>query len=234
MQKHLFIVISTIVIVFSCQQDTERREDYDIQGVDVSRYQSRIDWGKVAEQKMDFAFVKATEDIAHTDSLFEFNWNQLKKVGLRRGAYHFFRTNRSPILQAQHFISQVEMEEGDLPPVLDVELLGQATPVALRKDLFVWLTLIETHYEVKPIIYSNQKFYNKYLAGHFSDYPLWIARYNKEEPVLACGTDWSFWQYGNRGTLEGIEGYVDLNVFRTNWPDFEDILYQKKPVLSCL
>ena len=232
MQKLLLILLSIILIVLSCQTDTERRDDYAIQGVDVSRYQSRVDWNKIAEQDIHFAFVKATESITHTDSLFAHNWKSIKESGIKRGAYHFFRSNNSASLQARHFISQVDMEIGDLPPVLDIELLGKATPVDLRKDLHIWLALVERHYGVKPIVYSNQKFYNKYLAGHFSDYPLWIARYNKEKPVLACGTDWNFWQYGNRGKLEGIDGYVDFNVFRTSWSDFEALCYQPQTILS--
>lgn len=232
MQKQLFILIWTALIVLSCQQDTERRYDYEIQGIDVSRYQTQIDWKSIANQDMDFAFVKATESDSHVDSLFVRNWQMIKDVNMRRGAYHFYRTSSPAVLQAQHFINQVQIEEGDLPPVLDIELLGLVSPSVLRTELHQWLSIIETHYGIKPILYSNQKFYNKYLAGHFSDYPLWIARYNKEEPVLACGTKWTFWQYGHRGKLDGIEGYVDLNVFRTNQEDFDGLCLKPKLILS--
>lgn len=232
MHKQLSILLGIAIIVFSCQQDTQRNTDFAIHGIDVSRYQSRINWSTVAEQGIHFAFIKATEGASHVDSLFDLNWTALEVAGIRKGAYHFYRAHTSPVLQAQHFIQQVNIKPGDLPPVLDVEVLANAQAADLRQGMLTWLLIIESHYQVKPIIYTNQKFYNKYMAGHFNDYPLWIARYNSEEPVLACGRDWAFWQYGNRGTLEGIDGYVDFNVFRTNWDDFEKLCYEPKPVLS--
>jgi len=234
MYAQLSILIGIATLMFSCQHDTQRNTNYAIHGIDVSRYQSRVDWQEVSQQGIHFAFVKATEGASHIDSLFDFNWFSLEEVGIRKGAYHFYRTQTSALLQAQHFISQVTIKPGDLPPVLDVEVLANTQAVDLRKGMLVWLSVIETHYQVKPIIYTNQKFYNKYLAGHFGDYPLWIARYNEEEPVLACGTDWAFWQYGNKGTLKGINGYVDFNVFSTNWDDFESLCYQPKPILTNL
>lgn len=226
MPKKIFIICSLLVIVFSCKKQTARRTDYLIQGIDVSRYQGRIDWAQVAEQDFHFAFVKATEGSTHIDTLFAHNWDELSSSSMARGAYHFYRPSVSAELQARHFINQVEMEVGDLPPVLDIEVKAKQPVDELRADLLKWLNLVEEHYGVKPILYTNQKFYNKYLAGHFNDYPLWIARYNEEEPVLACGRKWGFWQYGNRGLVKGIDGHVDLNVFRAHWEDFERLRYR--------
>src|SRR5690606_19410561 len=84
-----------------------------------------------------------------------------------------------------------------------------------------WLYLMEIRYHIKPILYSNQKFYNRYLAGHFDDYPVWIARYSSQRPSLAYERNWHFWQYGNRGKIPGVEGYVDFNVFAGNLSDLE-------------
>lgn len=49
------------VILYSCNIDTVRMEKFEVHGIDVSHYQGRIDWGKVAAQDIDFVFVKATE-----------------------------------------------------------------------------------------------------------------------------------------------------------------------------
>ena len=76
-----------------------------------------------------------------------------------------------------------------------------------------WVFQIEISTGMKPIIYTNQKFYNQNLVGHFEDYPLWIARYSTNTPYLVDGREWDFWQYGNRGRINGIKGDVDFNVF---------------------
>lgn len=73
--------------------------------------------------------------------------------------------------------------------------------------------MLEGRYGVKPIIYTGQNFYNRFLAGQFDDQPLWLARYNSAEPVTVCGRDFEFWQYTDKGKLPGINGRVDRNVF---------------------
>ena len=220
------------LLVLSCQQDTIRRTDFLIQGIDVSRYQLQVDWTEVAKQGIHFAFVKATEGATHLDTLFHKNWHAIKASGLKRGAYHFFRPQTDARQQAAYFLGQVELEDGDLPPVLDIEVLDRIDPRALVADLHTWLSTVYDHFGVRPVLYTNLKFYNRYLAGHFDDYPLWIARYNEEEPVLACGRDWQFWQYGNRGKLVGIDGYVDFNVFYGDWLALDSLTYSHSTALS--
>lgn len=232
MPTRLLTIVVALLLFHSCQRETQRRYDYDIQGIDVSRYQAQVDWAIVAEQDMHFAFVKATEGATHTDSFFLSNWDQIKAAGLRRGAYHFYRPRTSAVDQADHFVSRVQLANGDLPPVLDIEVLDGVNPKYLIPSLKTWLVLITRHYGVRPIIYTNLNFYNKYLAGHFDNYPLWVARYNGGVPVLACGRDWQFWQYGNRGELEGIDGPVDFNVFAGSWLEFDQLSYTKGTALS--
>ena len=145
--------------------------------------------------------------------MFQHNWSALKRVGLYRGAYHFFRPGYSGKQQAQNFLSQVDLEVGDLAPVLDVEVMDGVSKIKLLKEMYAWIFQIEISTGIKPIIYTNQKFYNQNLVGHFKDYPLWIARYSTNTPDLIDGREWDFWQYGNRGRLKGIKGNVDFNVF---------------------
>ena len=79
-------------LIFSCNTVTERMPHFTVHGIDVSHYQSKINWDTVATQKIDFAFVKATEGEEFSDNLFCSNWSDIKRVGIRRGAYHFFQT----------------------------------------------------------------------------------------------------------------------------------------------
>ena len=221
-----------LLVLASCRRDTERRVDYAIEGIDVSRYQLDVNWDTIAHQGIHFAFVKATEGATHRDTLFQRNWTAIRAAGLRRGAYHFFRPATDPLLQALHFIDQVDLRTGDLPPVLDIEVLDGRHPTYIIAALKIWLETVHRHYGVRPILYTNLKYYNKHLAGHFDDYPLWLARYNSDQPVPACGRSWQFWQYGNRGRLDGIDGYVDLNVFAGSWAELEELTYRTDTILS--
>ena len=215
------LILCFVVLFVGCDQTTFRRYDYAVHGIDASHYQSFIDWGAVAEQGIHFAFVKATEGATHSDSLFCYHWSEMERTGIKRGAYHFYRPTVSAEKQAENFSRLVEMQYGDLPPVLDVETLEGVSKIDLINGMRTWLYLIEIRYSIKPIIYTNLKFYNKILAGHFDDYPLWIARYGLREPILASGHNWHFWQYGDRGRLKGINGDVDFNVFNGTHLDLE-------------
>lgn len=205
-----------VLSLWGCTYDSVRMPGFSVHGIDISHYQSHIDWSEVALNGVHFAFIKATEGATFTDTMFCRNWAALKEQNIRRGAYHFYRPGVSAEAQVANFAAQVELSYGDLPPVLDVEVVDERmSKVELIRDIRYWLYLIEIKYNIKPILYTNAKFYNRYLAGQFNEYPLWIARYNNyREPRLACGRKWDFWQYGDRGRIPGIDGPVDLNVFR--------------------
>ncbi len=221
-----------MLCIYSCGFETVQMRDFEVHGIDVSHYQAQINWDTISQQNISFAFVKATEGATHVDTLFSHNWTEMDRVGLKRGAYHFFRPQTSSVAQAQNFIEQVKMNDGDLPPVLDVEVRDDISKRRLIDAVRTWLIIVETRYDVKPILYTNIKFYNRYLAGHFNEYPVWIARYNTREPRLAGGREWDFWQYGNKGLIEGIDGFVDFNVFKGNLLELEDFCKPPAQVYS--
>ena len=64
---------------------------------------------------------------------------------------------------------------------------------------------------VKPIIYTNEKFYEAFLKEEFSDYRFWIANYNFF--VETMQEDWLFWQFTEKATIPGIKGNVDVNIY---------------------
>ena len=203
------------------QMGVRERTDEQLIGIDVSHHQRRINWDTVVQRNnLNFAFVKATEGGDFTDSLFCHNWEALGRLGMPRGAYHFFRSRTNGYTQARHFLNTVDFQHGDLPPVLDVELTDGVQPHIMLEQMRQWLLTVERELHQKPIIYTNQHFYDKYLAGLFDHYPLWIARYSWEPPVLSTGRRWDFWQFSNEGHVEGIPGAVDLNMFPGNLEQF--------------
>lgn len=202
--------------------------DYSVHGIDVSKYQHVIDWTSVKAMTVDnvrisFAFIKATEGNINEDRYFGRNWKKAKQAKLTRGAYHFFIATKSGKTQAENFISNVELEPGDLPPVLDVEQAYGVPAVKLRQRVKEWLETVEHFYGVKPIIYTNVDFYKQYLDNDFNDYPLWVAHYiNKGKPRIY--RDWHFWQYSETGRVNGIISKVDFNVFNGDSTEFRKLL----------
>lgn len=208
------MALATLLLSGSCGSDQHPADDYSVWGIDVSWHQGVIDWPVVASTGLEFAFVKATEGGNHADESFGKHWAALSQTNIRRGAYHYYRPLVDPQLQANNFLNQVgTLQPGDLPPVLDLEERGQLPSAQFIAQVQVWLDRVEARTAARPIIYTGHKFYNRYLAGHFTDYPIWIARYRSEEPLLADGHTFTFWQYTDAGRLAGIQKPVDINVF---------------------
>jgi lysozyme len=228
----LFLLISgiTCIVLLYPQKEIVQR-NYPVKGVDVSHYQKVIDWRSVSQSGISFVFVKATEGMSLKDKLFDRNWERIKREGLRRGAYHFFRPSISAENQASHFIESVALEIGDFPPVLDVEVRDGVSKKELLMGIHAWLVFTEMEYGVKPILYTNQNFYNKYLKNEFTGYPLWIARYGLREPRLKDNAGWTFWQYSSTGQIEGIEGKTDFNVYSGSLEELNQFSLQPREIL---
>lgn len=189
-----------------------------LRGVDVSKWQKDVDWDQVSGAGVSFAFVKASQDDYRLDPYFARNWEETKRVGIKRGAYHFFIPAAPVQGQIELFTSTVQLEAGDLPPVLDVEIIEKHTSGAdMRRNMHIWLEAVTKHYGVKPIIYTNQNFYRRWLQGHFKEYHFWIARYNTAEPEIHHEDKWLFWQYSDTGKLPGVNAAIDLNFFAGDW-----------------
>ena len=189
---------------------------YSVHGIDVSAYQGRIDWPEVARHNVRFAFIKASEGATLRDARFARNWREARKAGVLCGAYHYFQPNRDGQVQADLFARTVPLAAGDLPPVLDVEAPNFHDVAVLRREVAHWLRLIEAHYGVRPILYSNHSFYKRHLAGHFDNYPLWLAHYEVARPAMPR-SKWIIWQHSDEAYVPGIRGVVDFNVFQGNF-----------------
>ena len=203
-------------------------ENYEIHGIDVSHHQGKINWPMVKSMesehiKIGFVFIKATEGYSLVDKSFNDNWYQVGLMGIARGAYHFFIAGKSGALQARNFIQHVPVEQGTLPPVVDIEQRYNTPPAAFRKQLQIMLDSLEAHYKCRPIIYTYASFYNDYLDGYFDKYPLWIAHYF-EPKSPRIDKDWIFWQHSEQGHVYGIKRKVDFNVFSGDSTDFKQLL----------
>lgn len=203
-------------------------EGFSIHGIDISHHQGAINWEllsttRTAEIPLSFIFIKATEGGDHKDNRFDENFAHAGEAGLIRGAYHFYNPATDPIRQADFFISNVTLEKGDLPPVIDIEVKpSRAQLPVFYAQLSTFLYRLEAHYGVTPIIYTSYKYKERYLnEALFDRYPLWIAHYHVSE--LKYQGKWVFWQHTDRAIIPGILEKTDLNVFHGSLHDLQKL-----------
>lgn len=212
-------------------------EKYEVRGVDVSEYQGEVDWDRIKDQGISFAFIKATEGSKSKDDYFDRNIEKLKDMDVLLGIYHFFSFETEGEEQAQNYINTVGYVENDdsiFIPIIDVEYYSyykKAKPYKewIIEELQTMLDELESVYRVKPMIYTTMEFYNDYIDGNFSDYDIWI-RDIVTKPSLK-NRDWKFWQYTGKGRLDGYSGqekFIDLNVFNGTKEDFDSFVESKK------
>lgn len=191
-------------------------------GMDISHYQRKEDiaWDSLSIGNrtipLRFVVLRATMGNRSADKNFDEFWTLAKTNNLIRGAYHFYRADEDPVMQANNFLANVKLEEGDLPPILDIEKIPRRKSTKkLVEDLQIWCRIVEEAYGVKPIIYSYYYYHKDFLKGEFDDHPLWLANYN-DVPVPTPDSEWQIWQFTENGIVYGINTKVDLNVFNGN------------------
>ncbi|MES2442919.1 MAG: GH25 family lysozyme [Pseudomonadota bacterium] len=189
---------------------------YPRQGIDVSRHQGLIDWETVARQSVDFAYIKASEGGDLRDWRFEENWRGADRVGIARGAYHFFTLCTPGDAQAANFIAAVPADSKMLPPAVDLEFggncAGRPTPETLITELMVFIRTVEDHYRRPVTLYLTREFDAGYRVSAKVPRKLWL-RSLVWEPGWGA-RPWSMWQASSFRRVPGIAGRVDWNVAR--------------------
>jgi lysozyme len=136
---------------------------YSVHGIDISHYQDDLNWESITKnKKIRFVYIKATEGNDYRDAYFQRNWEEASKIGLYKGAYHYFTTKSSGTEQAQNYIGVVPVEAGCLPPVIDIEEDGPDKDV-FQENLMDFINIIEEQYHQKPILYVVYPLYEEYI-----------------------------------------------------------------------
>ena len=216
---------------WSCLTNTEAGiqytgdERYSIRkGIDVSEYQGDIDWGRVKAAGYDFAFLRigyrgyGEQGTLCADAKFQQNIVNAHNAGIEVGIYIFSQAvNEEETLQEVELVlGQLKGHDLELPVVFDPERIRDDTARTdnVTGEQFTKNTILfcekmkEAGYQ--PMIYSNMVWEAfEYDMEALADYPIWYADY---EPVPQTPYYFSFWQYSEKGSVDGIEGNVDLNV----------------------
>lgn len=192
------------------------RAEFPVRGLDVSHHQAEIDWHAVRGQGFFFAYVKATEGGDFRDPMFAKHWQGAREAGLQVGAYHYFTFCKSGEEQARNFTAVVPQDADALPPVVDLEFGGNCSKTPTKEEMtreLAAFTALVTAHAGKPLVhYATSEFFDAYLAGTPQTAPLWI-RAVFSAPRLPDGWTWTLWQYANRGRVDGVKSFVDMNAF---------------------
>jgi len=190
-------------------------------GNDVSGYQPWVDWGSVAANGGQFAYVKATEGTTYTSPSFASQYNGSANAGLVRGAYHFGLPDvSSGSSQANFFVGNGGGWSADgrtLPPMLDIEYnpytqAGHDTCYSLSPGQMVsWIadfsTTVQSRTGRYPLIYTTTAWWNTCTGSSpafASTNPLFLARYGATPGTLPAGwASQTLWQYSDSGIFPG-------------------------------
>lgn len=196
----------------------ELEEGFYSQGIDISHHQGDIDWELVFESTdstIAFVYCKVSEGGSHLDRHWIKNFTWLRNHNIPLGAYHYYKPFVSPEKQAAHFLKNYDWDQDDLPPVLDIEE-ESTNDELLRKNLQIWLDLVEKATGKRPIIYTNFYLFNAKFQSFFSQYQFWIANYS-DHPERMSDDRILYWQYSDHGFIPGIDGFVDLNMSKVKF-----------------
>lgn len=210
-------------------------------GIDVSHYQSSIDWQKVKTAGIEFAILKAMyESSKSPDEYFEINYKGCTDVGIARGVYNFIGSvsAANPVEDANAFLGILNNRELEYGIWLDIESknLRALGSEKIEEVVFAEADIFEAAgYFVG--VYCNLDWYKNVLTPgikkRFKD-KLWIARYPKNDtgevkPTLnvknVCEGSIG-WQYTSKGKVKGISTNVDRDIF---WGEVEEL---NAPVIS--
>jgi lysozyme len=201
------------------------RYRYPIAGIDVSKHNGDIDFDKVRDDDYQFVFIKASEGKTYRDDAFDRNYQGAVRAGLKVGAYHFFRKNRTGREQADNLLAVIKGKPLDLPLVIDLEDdWGNGATVSRQTAVERVMDMIDIlngkGYQV--MIYTNLDGYNKYYKDMLGDHDLWLCSFTS--PDLLTSMPHRIQQFNHEGSVNGVDGKVDLNVFRGTRSEWKSYL----------
>jgi len=188
-------------------------------GIDVSAWQGQIDFKKVKADGAEFVIIRMaynSEDDKeiYLDKYFEQNYENAKKVGLKVGVYVYTNasTTEDAIKQAKFIRKHLKKRKLDFPIAYDFENWSGFNSLKMNTH-----DLLERVNEYKSILkkdgYDVMIYGSKWYLENVwldNDYTTWMAHYTDQ-------TDYSkpykLWQHASDGIIDGIEGYVDLDVY---------------------
>lgn len=191
-------------------------------GIDVSKWNREIDWRKVKNAGVEFAIIRAGYRGSTTGSLvvdpyFEQNIKGATEAGVLTGVYFFTQAVNEveAVEEASMVIELLKKYEIQYPVFIDTEGAGgngraDALDVETRTAVCEAFCNTMVNEGYKAGVYASRNWYNTRLeAEKLERYYIWLAEY-RSEPLYEGS--YQMWQYTSKGSIDGIEGNVDVNI----------------------
>lgn len=194
-------------------------------GIDVSKFQGAIDWNLVAQDGVEFAFIRVgyrgygTEGKLMEDDNFVANIEGAQAAGIKVGVYFYSQavTEEEALEEANFVLERIAPYQLDCPVVYDVEKHSKPSArmnnISLEEstnNVIMFCQTIENA-GYTPMIYHNLQWAVQKLDPALLDqYGRWFAAYETEDPYYPY--EYKVWQYSATGRVQGINGNVDLNI----------------------
>ena len=195
-------------------------------GIDVSKYQGYIDWQQVKDAGFTFVMIRVgyrgygKAGTMRPDEMANSHYWGAKEAGLQIGAYFFSQaTNEEEAREeARYALELTKNWELDFPIVYDWEFISDEARTANVDADTLTACCIAFCQEIsdagkKPMIYVSPWFGNLHL-DQLIEYPQWIALYKDE---MTYKYQFDMWQYTCTGSVPGVKGEVDINIFFPYW-----------------
>ncbi len=185
-------------------------------GIDVSGWQGNIDYSGVVSSGIEIVYMKASEGTSFVDPYFNQNYTNAKANGLKVGFYHYLtaRSNSEAVAEANFFVSTISGMTPDCRLAMDFESFGNLSAEEINEIGLTFMQTVESLSGKEMVIYSDTSNASNIFGGGLTNYPLWVAQYEVEEPTPNGNWDsWVGWQYTDAGEISGINGYVDRDRF---------------------
>ena len=197
-------------------------------GVDVSEHQGEINWEKVKADGVSFAYLRlgyrgTVAGNIVVDSLFRKNLRDAKAAGLKVGAYFYSQatTTGEAEEEADFVLKRLDGNKLDYPVAFDLEpsdvMAGRSSELSADELAQVALAFCKRIEQggYTAIVYGNQVDLGYYDLEQLSSYGYWYAEYGSTPSMKLR---FALWQYSNAGTINGINGPVDIDL------DLSDLL----------
>lgn len=190
-----------------------------VAGVDVSGWNSPLDWHQAYAGGIRFAFVKATEGQTFISKVCRGHVLGAQSAGVKAGVYHFATASDSikdAEAEAKHCHAVASaIGKMDLPPVLDIESdPARLSTAKLTEWCEAWCATSAALWGRAPIVYTYKAFLGEFAAGSpLFQRPLWIARLTSanDPGTVSPWPTWAIWQHHISSSVPGATGKTDLN-----------------------
>lgn len=155
------------------------------EGIDVSGWQGNINYEQVKNAGIEIIYMKASEGNNFVDPYFNQNYTNAKANGLKVGFYHYLtaRNVQEAVEQATFFLSVISGKNSDCRLAMDFESFGNLTITEINQIGLAFVRTVETLSKKEVVIYSNTNDAITIFEGELTNYPLWVAQYEVEEPT---------------------------------------------------